>query len=145
MSECKFKVNANNGLIARDYASASYVAYVPQDVSVDDLLRAETWSHVASRLNPWDRIEVRWEDFSRYAYLLVCDTSTGGASVFLEKEVEISQFHGANAGEMLYEVKFRGKSKWGVVRLSDGHVMQENIGTRDLATIAMLDLTKNAA
>jgi hypothetical protein len=45
---------------------------VPQvGTKLEDMLEPKYWEHVASKLRPWDHIEVRAEDGSFYAQLIV--------------------------------------------------------------------------
>ncbi len=52
-----------------------HVATPGHGATIDDLLKPECWAAVAPKLRPWDHVEVRAEDGTYYAELLVlaCD------------------------------------------------------------------------
>lgn len=78
---------------ATEYARTAYVATIPALVTLDDVLKPNYWTNIASntalRLQPTDHIECVWEDFSQYAELLVIRPTKVAVTVGLIQHVDL--------------------------------------------------------
>jgi len=102
-----------------------------------DLMTPSYWAHLADKLKPWEKIEVRADDASWYCELLVVDVSRLWARVrplllldLTTSDVSQSQANRENSAAE-YEVLHRGEHcKWSVVRKKDLAVVHEFEETR---------------
>lgn len=93
-----------------------------KDTPFDALLTDKYWAHVSAKLKPGDRIEVRAEDGSYYAELLVLDAGRLYAKIAVLLHVELEPVEVKEGGLTAegYEVKWCGpKLKWCVLRGQD--------------------------
>lgn len=117
------------------YERTEWVITAHENTEPADLQEPAYWSHVASKLRPWDKIEARANDGTWYAVLIVLESGRNWARVKLienhnltTSDVAQSQ---ANASSP-YDITYRGPhSKWSVVRKADNEVMHEGEATRD--------------
>jgi len=121
-----------------EYERNVYVATVEQGTTIDTLELPAFWSHIAAKLRPWDKIEVRCDDGSFYAECIVIDADRTWAKLHVIMGVDLSkkEITPSEAKVMAdqFEVKWRGPHmKHCVLRVSDGMVLQEGIGTKDEA------------
>lgn len=122
------------GLEPAEYRRNQWIATAAKGVRAEDLLQPDYWAHVAAKLAPWNKIEVRAEDGLWYAEAIVLDCSRNWARIallpgyplFLTSS-DISQTQSAPAG---YEVVHRGPKKWSVIRAKDHAVMHEGEQTK---------------
>lgn len=104
-----------------------HVAVPGQADTVDDMLDPGYWAHVAPKFKPYDKIEVRAEDGTYYAELLVlaCDRAWAKVHVLTWHELSSADIAltQAAAASSLFEVRFRPGPRWHVVRKSDSQTM----------------------
>lgn len=121
---------------------------VPHGTKMEDVLEPYYWAHVSQRLNvakPFDRIELIWEDCSRYAELLVVDAGRQYAKVLVIKDVELGKTEkvAEEIADLEYEVKYVSPTvRWAVIRKADGHRVRENIKTQAEANRELNDFVK---
>jgi hypothetical protein len=104
-----------------------WVADVEQSTQQDDIVNPAFWGNISNQMGQFDRIEVRCEDGSWIAELLVLEAGNSYARVkclncFELEEQDVAQSNApAQTG---YEVFYRGTHhKWAVKRLSDNEVV----------------------
>lgn len=108
------------------------------DDTKEDLLRREYWVHFAPKLRPGDKLEMLWQGGTQYAEAIVIDADKHGASI--DFVIDPLKLQASVIESENFEVKWSGPhSKWRVVRISDGEVMQdrfesESAGQRFIAT-----------
>ena len=88
----------------------------------DALMDSGYWAHVSAKLKPGDRIEVRAEDGSYYAELIVQDAGRLYAKVAVLTHVKLDAVEVKEGGLSLdgYEVAWKGPQlKWCVLRGKD--------------------------
>jgi hypothetical protein len=92
---------------------------VPEDGTPYELLfDKDYWGVMASKLRPFDHIEVLADDGSFCAELLVLMSTKTQATVMELRKIDISTKEGAPV-EQKFAVKWRGPhSKWSVMKLS---------------------------
>ena len=107
---------------------------VPEDNTPYELLfDKDYWGVMASKLRPFDHIEVLADDGSFWAELLVLMATKTQATVMELRKIEISTKEGAPVEEK-FAVKWRGPhSKWSVIRMADGSVVKQGFDDADSA------------
>lgn len=110
----------------------SHVAEV--GVGLEDILKPDYWTHVASRFKPGSRIDVQSADGSWYALLIVRAASRLEAITQALIYTELGAATPVTSEESPYEVKWRGPAKrFGVIRKEDGGVMIDELQTKESA------------
>ena len=123
-----------------------HVANADEGTQPGDLLSADYWSHAAAQMKPWDRIEVRANDGTWFAELLVLDVNRNWAKVAMLSltkltSIDVSQ-SGAQAA-MPYRVEYKGPQlKWVVIRKTDQEVVHSGETSVEGATLWMNERMK---
>jgi hypothetical protein len=110
-----------------------YVMDVPAGVPLSRVMEPDFFAHITALLRPWYRIEVRAEDGSYFAELLVRKVTREAAHCWLLRHVDLS----AQLGKVSlptaadFKIEFGGGDKWRVVRLSDMEKMHKGEPTRE--------------
>ena len=137
--------NPNRKLAVHQFQQAEYqrqewVVTPERGTSIEEMKNPLYWSNVARALRPADKIIVRFFDFEEYAELLVRTVEPYAASVVVINHLKF----GSNAADAIgadlkapegYEVKFRGRAGWCVLRLTDNQIVHE--GERNRANAVM--------
>jgi hypothetical protein len=98
----------NTSFFYAEFQSKRYVCTIPADLKFEEVLKPSFWTHVGSMLKPWDRIEVRPDDVSFIAELVVVDAGQMYAKVaLLEKKVLDAIV--SDADEMTIDPPINGK------------------------------------
>ena len=102
--------------------------------TMEHMLTPAYWAHVAPKLKPWDRVEVRAEDGTYYAEFLVlaCDRTWARMHVLRwddlsTQDVSLTEASQASAA---FEVKHTPNLRWHVIRKSDRQIMHKEAQTR---------------
>lgn len=134
------------GLESAEYRRNMWIATAAKTTNPQDLEDPNYWAHVAAKLAPWNKVEVRSEDGTWYAEVLVLESSRNWARVCMLPgfplrltTADVSQTLSLPKG---FEVVHRGPKKWSVVRSLDRAVMHEGEQTK---TGALEWLDKNVA
>lgn len=137
-----------------------YVVQADIGTELADLLNPGYWANFAGRLRPWDRIEVRADDGSWYAEVMVLDCSRNWAKVHVLRherltdgktsQIQTERLAAVQAVLATHEVIHRGPRGWSVVRRNDRAVIQEGLNSKEdatdwLATFANRNLAPRAA
>ena len=122
-----------------------YVANPGEGVTMEDLLKPECWASVAKSLRPWSHIEVRAEDGSYYAELLVTGVDRAWAKVevlnykeLTTKDVTLTQA----TRESKYEIKHTPGLQWHIIRKSDRHIVKDSMQLKSQAEDALREHLK---
>lgn len=117
-----------------DQVRTLYCVTVEEGVTQDDVLESSFWSHVAAKLIPGDRIEVRCDDESFFGELLVLDTGKAWVKVHPIFFMQLGATTRDETGLDGYIVKYRGPhAKWSVLREEDKTVLHEHMASREEA------------
>ncbi len=118
-----------------------YTATAPVGTLLEDILNPAWWATYSARLKPWDKVEVRVEDGSWYAEVMVLDSSRAWTKVHLMGHVnlttgDISMVQQERMAAMAsviaaHEITYRGSAGWSVIRKSDRAVVHENAASRE--------------
>lgn len=102
------------------------------DVTIDDICRDIYWEAVAHFLRPGDRVEVYWEDHSRYVELIVRAVGKGGARMFVRTDLAMTDDVSLAAS---LDVRWNSaRHVFDVVRRADRVVIQSGFALREQAT-----------
>lgn len=121
--------------------------HVPEfETSFEDVLEPDYWAHVAPSLRQGHRIELLSADGSWWAMLLVRAAGKHEAIVQELQHVELGKSVQPEIESAAFEVKWRGPSrKFGVIRVSDGAVVKEDIQTKEGAAKWLSNYVQNLA
>ena len=127
-----------SNLWAGDSRRNVFVGKVEIGTAIEDILVPEYWSFHAPNLQPWDRIELQWEDMTRYVEVMVLDCAKTWAKVYILREEQIAKNVLKEECDVAvvrilasHEVIHRGPRRWSVVRKSDGAVIKEDMNLKD--------------
>lgn len=130
-----------------EYARTVHVIDLEQLVDLAHVSKPEFWAHVATKLKPWDKIEVRAMDGTWYAELLVTDCSRTWAKVTTlsyqalgtsdQAQTMVEMRDALAKGLEKYELKHRGAKGWSVVNRANGDVLFEGAPSKDTATLQL--------
>lgn len=98
---------------------------------VEQVLDPQYWAHMASLMQQFDHIEVRLETGEWVLDLMVTDVGRNYAHVKLRDQLDLGSTEKRDDPSALHEVRYLGSHrKHGVVRISDGAVIQEGISKK---------------
>ncbi|HET7409258.1 MAG TPA: hypothetical protein VFJ13_03595 [Paracoccaceae bacterium] len=130
---------------AAEFERTVYVATPEHGTPYTDVLKREYWAHVGAMLKPFDRIEVRAEDGTWFAELIVRNAGPLFADVAELRKVDLDVAE-PPAADSAFEIKWRGPVlKFGVVRKADGGALKDGFATRDEAARWLLGHTRAIA
>lgn len=120
-----------------------WVVDVENDVTLDQVLEPAFWAHTAQQMVSGDHIEVRPEDFSWVAYLIVHYAERTYAKVVVDRVVKIEQKLDMPEVSVKHKVEWKGPMhKFGVIRISDSQMLQSGFKTRGEAETWILNHEK---
>lgn len=120
---------------------------IPEEgTSLEDVMKAEYWSHNAHLMRPNDRIHVDAEDGSWVATLFVRSVTRLSANVALISKTEFAAVDVSSVEED-FIAKWKGPiNKWSVVKSSDhAAILQHGFDTKDDALKFIADNAKSLA
>lgn len=94
-----------------------------------ELLEPDFYAEIAAKLKPFYKIEIRGNDMSFYAEVLVLQCTKDAAKVKLEKYYDLSADDSVKGDYVGYTVSHKGINKWCVIRDSDKKVIEKNLDT----------------
>ena len=103
---------------------------VDVDVELSDLARTDFWCHIAYKLRPWDRIDVRHCTGSWMAEIVVRSVGPQWASVALLRQVKFPD--AVIPDEILaspYRIEYVRGSSWRIIRKADSRLIQGEFRT----------------
>lgn len=110
------------------------------------LLQPDYWVHIAKYLKPWSRIEVRAEDGSYFAELIVRESGRLFAVVDVLRKVELGKAKTPAVTDPEFTVEYAGPHhKWRVIRSKDKTVMEKGFETKEAAELWRLNHNKALA
>lgn len=121
-----------------EYSMTEFCANPELGTMPEDLLKPQYWAHVANKLKPLDVIQVRAEDGSYYAQMLVRDRGRSWVKVAFLPGYPLMFQDIVNVPAMdvggEFEVVWKGpQNKFRVVRKSDNHTMKEGFTDKESA------------
>lgn len=125
-------------LTAAEYQRNEWVAKPEAGTSLEEMLVPAYWANVAKTMKQWDRVEVRPADGSWYAELLVRVVEPFAVLVHVLRRVEFKPTLKAKSEIDVpegYEIKFRGKAGWCIVRNDDNTILKEKEDSKEAALV----------
>ena len=117
-----------------EYDRQEWVVNAEVGTTIDDVLKFEYWAHIAENMKPYDHIEVRAEDDSWLAYLIVRRVERSAAVVHLLHHYEFDAPARSVGPALVHEVQWKGpQRRFAVVRLSDAALIKDEFATKDEA------------
>lgn len=115
-----------------EYERNIWVVTPEAETPLEALLNPAFWAHVASSFKPWDHIEVRAEDGSYWAELLVQDASRNWAKVAVLRQVQLNGEAPRAEESDGHIVEWSGPhTKWRVVRKADKAILKDSMSKAD--------------
>ena len=111
-----------------EYERVVYVVTVPVGTNKDDMENPAFWSHVAMKLKPWDRLEVRCDDGAFFAeyLILACDRLWAKVKELSFVELNAKETELTDVSE--YKIQWKGPHlKFCVIRTKDGGMLKERM------------------
>lgn len=117
-----------------EYKRQDWVCNAELGTTVEDVLKPEYWAHMAALMNPYDHIEVRVDDGSWVAYLLVTACDRTWAKVKLDRKLELVDDVSTPEQSIRHRVEWKGPQlKWCVIRVSDSERVQSEMASKEVA------------
>jgi hypothetical protein len=112
-----------------EYERQDWVANAPEGVTPDDLKNPAFWALMSSQFKPFDRIDVRADDGSWLAEVIVKQADRNYAHVQVLNVYKLDATEATKDSE--YEVEWTGpQKKWCVKRLSDDELIKTGCDTK---------------
>lgn len=119
------------------YSTPHSSARIPKGMTLQDVLKKETWAHIAHALVPGQVIRVVADDNSFSAQLMVIQATRLEAVLVVEweKRHDTASLSDAVAPEDAYRIHFvaGGDAKWRISRISDNQTISEGHGSKAVA------------
>lgn len=120
-----------------------WIIDIQLNVTLDDVLEPSYWAHVAAQMDPLDHVEVRAEDGSWIAYLIVSFCERNYAKMVVDRVVKLETSKAAPVASIKHKVEWKGPvNKFAVIRVSDSQMIKFGFRTKDLAYAALQDHEK---
>ena len=120
-----------------------WVVDVPVTITIEDTLEPSYWAHIAAQMEPLDNIEVRCEDGSWVAYLIVAFCERNYAKVVLDRVIKLDTRADAPMTSIKHKVEWKGPVlRFAVIRLSDSQILHSGDKSKELAQAWMLEYEK---
>lgn len=110
-----------------------WVVTAEQNTTKEDVLDPQYWTHIASRFNPFDRIEVRVDDGSWLMELIVVACEKNWAKVHMLQFYQLAKVDLVNPS-VKHIAEWKGPHrKFVVIRKADSQILRENFQSKDEA------------
>ena len=107
-----------------------WIANADEGTKIEDVLDPAYWCLLAPKLKPFDHIEVRADDGSWIANLIVLATARTWARVKILNKFDLST-KSLDYESNTHKVAFKGpQRKWSVIRTSDGEYVKEGFAAK---------------
>lgn len=99
--------------------------------TIEDVMEPGYFAHMAELMQPFDHVNVRMDDGTWAAYLIVTGTGRNWARVHLDRKIDLIIDQSAPLETVRHKVDWKGPhSKFAVIRVSDGAKVKEGCTTR---------------
>lgn len=123
-----------------EFQRQDWVANAEFGTTVNDIMEPSYWSHVASLMKPYDHIEVRAEDGTWIAYLVVMSCDRTWARVALDREMKLTTKDVSLSQAVKHEIAWKGpQHKHAVIRLSDSQMIKAGFDNKEEARTWMVE------
>lgn len=114
-----------------EFKTHHFIADAEVGTTIEQVMDPAYWAHVAQQMDPFDHIEVRAEDGSWIAYLIVKACERNYAKVVLDRVVKLEGDMEIPASSMKHKVEWKGPHhKHCVIRISDSQMVSSGHKSR---------------
>jgi hypothetical protein len=147
MQETKRAPQINLGRIRlAEYDRQDWVANAEEGTTIDDIKEPAYWALIASQFKPYDHIEVRAEDGTWIADLVVMGCDRTWARVHVKNVHKLTSGDVSMSQASKHEVFWRGpQHKWAIKRTADHEVVKNECATREEAEKWLKEYEKTIA
>jgi len=118
-----------------EYDRQDWVANAPEGTVIEDITEPSFWSLMAAQMKPYDRVEIRADDGTWLAEVLVLGCDRTWARVHLLNHYKLSTADVSLTQSVRHESFWRGpQHKWCVKRLTDNEIVKSGCATREEAS-----------
>lgn len=118
-----------------EYDRQDWVCNAELGTTVEDILKVEFWTHMAALMKPYDHIEVRIDDGSWVAFLIVTACDRNWAKVQLLSKHQLVADVTQPVSSIKHRVDHKGPQlKWCVIRVADGERVQSEMASKEAAS-----------
>jgi hypothetical protein len=129
---------AENRAALAEYERQDWVVNAEEGTTIEDVQEPGYWAHVAARMKPYDRIEVRLETGEWIAELVVVAVDRNWARVSLLGTYDLTVREGSVPSAQKHKVLWKGpQHKFCVIRISDDQLVQGGFTDKDAANVWM--------
>lgn len=112
-----------------------FIVEAEPGTTVEEVLRPEYWSHVSTRMQQFDTVEVRPPTGEWLVKLRVLNTGRNWAQMFLEHKYDLEQRSEAPVAK-LHTVEWKGpQRKHAVIRIADSQLIQDGFSSKAEAEV----------
>ena len=134
-----------NSIKSAEFARNVFAVVVPAETKIADILAPHCWTHIASKLQRGDRVEIYPEDGKYFAELIVVSAGKNWAQVVLAREIPLDVEATSEMPSDEYYITYGSPSTlFRVHRKSDKKVLKDGFENKKLAQ-AWIDETFNSA
>lgn len=110
-----------------EYERQDWILNVPHGTEIEDVVAPEYWAHIAQKMRPYDHVEVRAEDGSWVAQMLVLGCDRNWAKVQVLNKFDLTNVKLAFSNEAKVVPEWSGpQTKWRAKRVSDGAIVSNS-------------------
>lgn len=132
-----------NRMRLAEFDRQEWVANAEFGTTVDDIQEPGYWAHMAAQLKPYDHIEVRAEDGTWIAHLVVMGCDRTWAKVVVDRVMTLTTKDVAMSQASKYEIAWKGpQHRHAVIRSADREMVKSGFQTREEAGLWMREYEK---
>lgn len=129
-----------------EYERNDWVVTAEQGTTQDDIVNTAYFAHMAMNMKPYDRVEVRIDDGSWIADMVVLQVERNWVRTKILAYHELADSTATGAGPSAYTVEFKGPHlKWCIIRKSDQERIKTGFSDRAAGEAAKADLERLSA
>lgn len=119
---------ANLGLV--EQLRRDWVVTAEHGTTIEEVMDAQYWSHVAAQMNPFDTIEVHPESGEWLLKLRVINTGRNWAQMFEEHRYDLVKRAEEMPAAIRHKVEYKGtKMRFCIIRIADNEIIQKEFAT----------------
>lgn len=111
-------------LKSAEYERNLWVVNAEYGTTIDDILNPMYWAHVAQKLKPYDRVEVRIDSGEWLLELMVLGCDRSWAKMHVLHSHQLAPVDEGLPQAARHKVEWKGpQHKWAVIRIADGEMI----------------------
>lgn len=123
-----------NRMRLAEFDRHEWVANAELGVTVEDIQDPGYWSHMAAQLKPYDHIEVRSEDGTWIAFLIVMGCDRTWAKVAIDRVLKLTTKDVSMSQAQRHSTVWKGpQHRFAVIRTSDSEIVKSGFQTKQEA------------